>query len=359
MVLALALAAALSSSPAAGRKEAATHFQRGISLYKEANYAAALSEFKAAYTAVPSWEVLYNLGLCQRRLFQYGAAIRSFDRYLGEGGAKVPGDRRASVAQELEQIRALTAPIAVLVKGEKARVLVDGEEVGTTPLVEFVLLGPGKHLVRAEREGCAPDEKSIEVVSGQSQAVELDPRSLTAPGHVVVECAPGGAEVSIDAAAPRACPFEVDLAPGAHELVANAEGFAQLRTEVIVQPAQPRTVRLSLVSTAPPPRPFPVLAVSLLGGGVVLGGVGAVFAVLSDGAAKEISTIAANGGAWDARAIATQAAGERNSALGWTFIGLGSAAVAAGAVTLALQTSKPVELTLVPGPTGVFACGRF
>lgn len=359
LLFAITLAAALASSPAAGRKEAATHFQRGISLYKEANYAAALSEFKAAYTAVPSWEVLYNLGLCQRRLFQYGAAIRSFDRYLGEGGAKVPSDRRASVAQELEQIRALTAPIAVLVKGEKAKVSVDGDEVGETPLAEFVLLGPGKHLVRAEREGCSPDEKTIEVVSGQAQAVELDPKSLTAPGRVVVECTPAGAEVSIDAAAPKSCPLELDLAPGTHELVANASGYAQLRTEVIVQPAQPRTVRLSLVSTAPPPKPFPVLAVSLLGGGVVLGGVGAVFAVLADGAAKDVSTIASNGGAWDARAVAAQAAGQRNSALGWTFIGLGGAAVAAGAVTLGLQTSKPVEVALVPGPGGVFACGRF
>lgn len=359
MVLVLALAAALSSTPAASRKEAATHFQRGISLYKEANYAAALSEFKAAYTAVPSWEVLYNLGLCQRRLFQYGAAIRSFDRYLGEGGAKVPGDRRASVAQELEQIRALTAPIAVLVKGEKARVLVDGEEVGVTPLPEFLLLGPGKHLVRAEREGCAPDEKTVEVVSGQAQAVELDPKSLTAPGRVVVECTPAGAEVSIDAAEARACPLEVELAPGTHELVANAAGYAQLRTEVIVQPAQPRTVRLSLVSTAPPPRPFPVLPVALLGGGVVLGGVGAVFAVLADGAAKDVSTLSSSGGAWDARAVATEAAGQRNSVLGWTFIGLGSAAAVAGAVTLALHSTKPVEVALVPGPTGVFACGRF
>jgi len=38
----------------------------------------------------------------------------------------------------------------------------------------------------------------------------------------------------------------------------------------------------------------------------------------------------ASGGAWDARAVAAQAAGQRNSALGWTFLGLGGAALAAG-----------------------------
>lgn len=361
MVLSLALAALLAATPAE-KKEAATHYQRGISLYKESNYSAALSEFKAAYQAVPSWEVLFNLGLCQRRLFQYGPAIRSFDRYLAEGGAKVPADRRAAVDQELQQIRALTATVAIIVKGASAKLLIDGEPAGDTPLSELVLLGPGKHLVRAEREGCAPDEKTIEVVSGQAQAVELDPKSLTAPGHVVIECVPAGAQVSIDSGDEQRCPLEVDLKPGTHELLAHAEGFAQLRTEVIVQPAQPRTVRLALVSAAPAARPFPVLGVSLLGGGVVLGGLGALFAVLASSAGKDITALSATGGTWDAKALATQAGGQRDTVLGWTFIGLGGAALAAGVVTLVLQPGAPSEavgLQLRVGPSGVFACGSF
>ncbi|MFZ5442068.1 MAG: PEGA domain-containing protein [Myxococcota bacterium] len=363
MVLTLALAALLSATPAE-KKEAATHYQRGISLYKEANYSAALSEFKAAWQALPSWEVLFNIGLCQRRLFQYGPAIKSFDRYLAEGGAKVPADRRAAVDQELQQIRALTATVAIIVKGERAKVLIDGEPVGETPLSELVLLGPGKHLVRAERDGCAPDEKSIEVVSGQAQAVELDPKSLTAPARVTVECAPAGALVSVDADAERRCPFERELTPGTHELVARADGYAQLRTEVIVQPAQPRTVRLTLVSAAPPARPFPVLGVSLLGGGVVLGALGTTFALLANAAGKDVTALASTGGAWDAKAIATQAGGRRDTVLGWTFLGLGGAALAAGVVVLVLQpgappTSGAAQLRLGVSPTGVFACGSF
>jgi tetratricopeptide (TPR) repeat protein len=362
VVLPLALAALLAAAPANPKKEAATHYQRGISLYKEGNYGAALTEFKAAYEAVPSWGVLFNLGLCQRRLFQYGAAIRSFERFLAEGGKQVPADRRAAVDDELQQIRSLTAPIAIIVKGPPgAKVLIDGEAVGATPLSELVLLGPGKHLVRAEREGYAPAEKTIEVVSGQAQAVELDPKSLSAPGQVVIECTPAGTTVAIDADAAEPCPLEVKLAPGTHELVARAPGHALLRTEVLVQPAEPRTVRLTLVPSAPPVKPFPTLGVSLLGVGVVLGGVGTVFAVLAGGAARDVSTLSTTGGAWDARAVALQASGQRDSALGWTFIGLGGAAAAAGVVALALHgaESPPPAVVLAPGPNGVFACGTF
>ncbi|MEW5741399.1 MAG: PEGA domain-containing protein [Myxococcota bacterium] len=358
MGLSLVLAVALSAAPTP-KQEAATHYQRGIALYKESNYSAALSEFKAAYAALPSWEVLFNIGLCQRRLFQYGQAIQSFSRYLAEGGAKVPKDRRAAVDQELQQIRALTAPIAVIVKGAPAKVLVDGEEVGKTPLTEMVLLGPGKHLIRAEREGCSPDEKAIEVVSGQAQAVELDPRSLTAPGKVSIECSPPTAMVAVDQGSELACPLQVDLPPGTHELVARADGHALLRTEVIVQPGEPRAVKLSLVPMAAPSKPFPVLGVSLLAGGVVAGGVGAVFALLARSASNEVSELSTMGGTWDLQAAATESAGKRDTIIAWSLIGVGSALVATGIVLIALNPGASTEVALVPGPTGVFACGTF
>lgn len=350
-------------SPAQARQEAATHYQRGISLYKESNYSAALSEFKAAQAAMPGWEVLFNLGLCQRRLFQYGAAIASFERYLGEGGAKVSKDRRAAVADELQQIRSLTAPIAVVVKGPSAKVLVDGEPVGNTPLAELVLLGPGKHLVRAERDGYSADQKTIEVVSGEAQAVELAPISLTAPGHVTLECTPAGAMLTIDDAAPARCPLQLDLAPGTHEVLASADGYAAQRTEVIVQPAQPRSVRLTLVPMAapePPKRPFPMASVGLLGGGVVVGGLGAMFAALANGAGNELTALSKMNGTFDAQAMAIQSTGQRNNVLGWVFIGAGSAIAATGLVTLVINLSQqPVQVSFAPTASGVSACGSF
>lgn len=333
----LATAPVFAQTPAA-KKEAGTHYQRGVGLYKEANYGAALAEFRAAQQAVPSFEVLFNIGLCERRLFKYGQAIRTLNTYLQEGGPKVPKDRRAAVAQELEQIRQLTAPVAVIVAGAPAKLLVDGELYGTTPLTEMVPLGPGQHVVRAERDGHAPDEKRIEVVSGQPQAVQLEPRSLTAPVAVTIESDPPGALVSIDGAAALKVPATHPIAPGNHEFVARLDGYAPSRSDVEVKPGEPRSVRVALVALPPPPapRPFPKLGVSLLGGGVVLGAVGGVFAWQANAAGQKVAALAKSNGTWDPSWARVEASGKQFNTVAWALLGTGAASLAVGAVLTGL-----------------------
>jgi hypothetical protein len=362
-VLSLALAISIAAAPASSdeRKEAGAHYQRAVGFYKEGDFKGALTEFRAAYDLLPSFEVLFNIALCERRLFNYARAMRTLDQYLMEGGQKVPAERREAVARELEAIKVLTAPVAVIVEGAPATVLVDGEKVGETPLSELLVLSVGKHTVRAERAGCSPDEKRLEVKSGQAQSVTLAPASLTAPVEVAVECGAPNALVSVDGQAGVACPGALSLAPGSHELVGRAKGFIDQRTEVLVQPGQARKVSLSLVALPPPAAPFPTLGVSLLGAGVVAGGLGIYFASAASQSAQRTSTIIRAGGPWDAAAVANQEAGQRDALLGWTFLGVGAGALAAGAVSLALHARAPAEtevsVTLVPG--GLAACATF
>jgi PEGA domain len=361
-LLPLALIALLTLGASADeKKEAGAHYQRAVSLYKEGNYQAAHSEFRAAYDAVPSWEVLFNIALCERRLFKYGLAMRTLDQYLLEGGSHIARDRREAVARELEAIRLLTSPVAVIVDGPPARVLVDGEPIGTTPLQELVLLGPGTHRVRAERDGCTPDEQVLEVRSGQARSVQLRPASLTEPVELTLDCSAPFAEVTADGTQPVSCPGALPLRPGNHELVATAAGYVTLRTEVLVQPGQARKVTLTLMELPPRPRPFPVTGVSLMGAGVVAGGVGLAFALMASADAQRMTSLVRSGGPWDQAAVALQAEGQRNSALGWVFLGLGSASLAAGVVALVLQVRAPppVTLWLAPRPGGFAVCGGF
>lgn len=170
---------------AQAKKEAADHYKKGVALFKEGDFASALAEFRAAYQALPSFEVLYNLGLTERRLFKYGQAVRTLNRYLEEGGKKVPADRRESVESELAQIRALTSQVTVTVEGAPAKVLVDGEEVGVTPLSEPVLLGPGRHVIRAVRDGeSEPAEESFELASGSTKEVALSFKKKAGPVEI-------------------------------------------------------------------------------------------------------------------------------------------------------------------------------
>ncbi len=358
LVLALAVAAAPASDE---RKEAGAHYQRAVAFYKEGDFRAALTEFRAAYDVLPSFEVLFNIALCERRLFNYARAMRTLDQYLMEGGSKVPAERREAVARELQAIKVLTAPVAVIVEGQPATVLVDGEKVGETPLSELLVLSVGKHVVRAERAGCSPDEVRVEVKSGQAQSVTLSPASLTAPVEVAVECSAPKTALSVDGAAPVPCPATLPLAPGSHELVGRAVGFIDQRTEVLVQPGQARKVSLSLVALPPTPKPFPTLAVSLLGGGVVAGGAGVFFASMASQNAQRTSATVRAGGPWDAAAVANQDAGKRNATLGWAFLGVGAGALAAGAAALVVHVKAPAEaeVAFVVQPGGLAACGTF
>jgi uncharacterized membrane protein len=47
---------------ATATRDAGKHFQRGVSLYGEADYRAALIEFKRAYALAPNAAVLYHVG---------------------------------------------------------------------------------------------------------------------------------------------------------------------------------------------------------------------------------------------------------------------------------------------------------
>jgi tetratricopeptide (TPR) repeat protein len=62
----------------AARKEASERFRRGVKLYRDADYVAALVEFKRAYELAPNFRVLYNLGQTSRQLKDYAAALDAY-----------------------------------------------------------------------------------------------------------------------------------------------------------------------------------------------------------------------------------------------------------------------------------------
>lgn len=331
-----------------GKKEAAVHYKRGVEFYKENNFSAALSEFRAAYQQAPNYEVLLNVGLCERRLFQYGRALATFNRYLIEGGDRVTDDRRAAVNQEIEQVRSLTAPIAVIVNGAPAKLLIDGEFYANTPLVELVPLGSGRHVLRAERPDEKPDEQTIEVVSGVTQAVTLTPKSLKEPVVVTIETEPAGAMATLADGAAVKTPAEVKVVPGTHELVVRAEGYTPSRSDVIVSPGEPRRVRVTLVpvpaARVDPPKKFPVAGVVIAAAGVALAGGGLAFALQAKSASAQVGSFVTTGGTWTDSLAKVEASGQRDQTLALVFFGAGGAAVLGGlVVSLVTLFARPEE----------------
>lgn len=302
------------------QQEAATRYGRGIALYKDGDYSAALAEFRAAYRALPSWEVLYNIGLCERRLYKYGDSVKNLEQYLSQGGPRVPKDRRDAVARELSEIRALTAIVTIVVTGDPADVTIDGEAVGSSPFKDPFLLGPGKKVFKASREGDVSAEKAEEIVSGTSVTITLSPRAkVTEPAVLALESSPKGAIISVDGKLAGTSPLSLKLEPGGHLVVAELQGYQTYSQEVALAEGQKRDLQILLdPEVTARRRPFPVAGIIV--GGVGLAGIGGSIALnLSAQAnAREVTEFFATGGTWDARMAQVERNGQ--SAQAWSIV---------------------------------------
>ncbi|GAC1351037.1 MAG: hypothetical protein NVSMB1_00250 [Polyangiales bacterium] len=158
----------------ARRTEARSHYERGLKLFDDADYEGARVEFERAYELSPTFRVLYNTGLCYRQLNNYVAALKALERYLKEGGAEIPADRRVEVEKVIADLRPVIAKVTVRVNVRGAEISVDDVVVGTSPLSEPVLVNPGRRKVSATLKTYIPQIKSITIAGSDSQEVILE-----------------------------------------------------------------------------------------------------------------------------------------------------------------------------------------
>lgn len=349
--LIVSLVAATGTALAANdsEKEAATRFQRGVSLFKDGDFEAALTEFKQAYRIAPFYEVLYNIGLTQRRLFQYGEAVKSLNDYLEQGGKKVSAQRREAVRKELEEIRQLTCEVTLQVTGEgEAVITVDGVEVGKTPLKEPLLLRPGKRTIVAKR-GDEVATETPSLLTASKVTIKLEPKR--AEGKLVIESDPPGAIIAVDGAIVGEAPALANVGVGAHTINADKEGYEQATQEVTLTEGQARRITIKLVPArgddgegGGPRGAISLPGIIIAGAGVALIGGAVAFNVSAGGAARQLSAIYAAGGTYDKTAQQIEATGQTSSALSWVFGLTGGAALATGAIIFLVSLfSEPAE----------------
>lgn len=197
VVLGLALVVAPATSfaqpqPASPVKVAAKHFQRGVALYNEADYRAALVEFRRAYEVAPNAAVLYNLGQTHYQLQNYAASLITFERYLTEAGDKA--SHRAEVEASLEILRTRVGKLELSASMDGCELTIDDEVVGKTPLPEPVLVSIGRRKVVSLCEGRTPETRVVEVAAGDTVkvvfTVPLAEPAASAPAARLTQPAP-------------------------------------------------------------------------------------------------------------------------------------------------------------------------
>jgi PEGA domain/Tetratricopeptide repeat len=169
------LAAPAFAQPNAGQKtEAASRFKKGLDLFKDGDFQAALIEFRRAYELAPNYQVLYNIGQVSFQLQDYPGALAALQKYLLEGGRNIPNARRAEVEKDIEKLKSRVANLDIVVNVPDADVFVDDVNVGKSPLNKSVLVSAGRHRVAVSRAGYTSGAKLVEIASQESQKVNFE-----------------------------------------------------------------------------------------------------------------------------------------------------------------------------------------
>jgi hypothetical protein len=305
--LALAPFAAAQDIPGSSPQrttEAGGHFDRGATLYMEGDYAAALIEFKRAYEASPTWQVLFNIGQCYFQLHDYANALVTLRRFETEGKGRIGAEDQATLDAELPDLASRVAKITISSNLVGASISVDEKLIGVTPLHDPVLVSVGLRKITATREGRAPVQQQLAVGAGDSLVVRLDFEPVDVPR----------------------------------------------------EPPRAPSVGLTDRPAAQSPNHFPAYVSFLLGAGGVT--VGTIFGSLAIGDKSSLDRVCTSGGACPTSADNTIQALARDGTISTVGFGVGLAAFTAGVVFwLAARSSPATTARVRVGPGWV--AGRF
>lgn len=117
---------------------------------------------------------------------------------------------------------------------DAARVRIDGEEVGITPLQELKVK-PGRRHIQIQATNYQDLESDIEIEGcGVPQSHDFALTPLWA--DVTVVTIPEGANIRVDGNEVGKAPLELELLPGSHELEVSADGYKTWRTQLDIEP---------------------------------------------------------------------------------------------------------------------------
>lgn len=190
---------AAAQAPASAGDDAPgkVHFDKAVALFREGDHRAALVEFRRSYDLSHNYRVLYNVAQSEFEVHDYAGALKTFKKYLSEGGAEIDAARRAEVEADIQQLATRVATLAITSNASGADVLVDDVLVGRTPFSEPVLVSAGRRKITLQKGDAPTVSRVLDIVGGDTPSVTLnlaEPRPSTgAPAVTASSPAPAPA----------------------------------------------------------------------------------------------------------------------------------------------------------------------
>jgi hypothetical protein len=130
--------------------EARALYEIGRSLFEAGDFAAALPKFQRAYELSSEPRLLWNVAACEASLKHYARAMTFVDRYVAIGGERLGDSDRAKAARFKAAAKQFIATVTVTTSPDAVVIAVDGESIGSTPVV---YLEAGKHRIVFTKPG--------------------------------------------------------------------------------------------------------------------------------------------------------------------------------------------------------------
>jgi formylglycine-generating enzyme required for sulfatase activity len=158
---------------------------------------------------------------------------------------KVAGERSQTLKLQMERLPGIVSlrvhqEEQPSVEIEGARIHIDGEEVGTTPVQELKVR-PGRKSVEIFAKNYQDLKTHMDVEGcGVHQALQF--ALVPAWGDVTIGSMPDGAKVKIDGKSVGETPLTVQLLRGTYNLEVNADRYKTWRTQLTVKPNEPQVL---------------------------------------------------------------------------------------------------------------------
>ncbi len=189
-------------SSAGGKAEAKRHFENGLAMMELEDFDGAAVEFEASLASYASQNAMFNLAMCYKALHKYPNALEMFRKILKNYSKTMSSEDRKEVKKNIKVISNMVGNLEVNTNIPDVQVLIDGEQVGTTPLKKPVATGAGEHRVRVSLKGYETQEQVVSVVAGKNTVVTFTLETGSggaAPVPVVTSNEPPREQVEVEA----------------------------------------------------------------------------------------------------------------------------------------------------------------
>lgn len=160
-------------TPADPSAEARRLFEEGTKSFQAGDYPRAEEAFEGSYAVRQSFDTAVNLGITEAKLGKPREAAEHFDFATRNFPPSESQENKDRLAKLLSEAKGQVVSLRITASVDGASVVVNGHDVGKTPLAGETYADPGRIAIRVEAKGFKPETRELEKGAGLSEAVSV------------------------------------------------------------------------------------------------------------------------------------------------------------------------------------------